>query len=110
YRADMPVSHWDSVKGSFLLDVREPIELKQESVPGALNIPLGQLRSRLSELPRDREINVFCEVGQRSYYATRILLQNGFKAKDVSGGMVAREQFCMRDGNNELCKKREVTN
>lgn len=104
-RADMPVSHWDSVKSSFLLDVREPVELKQESVPGALNIPLGQLRSRLNELPRDQEINVFCEVGQRSYYATRILLQNGFKAKDVSGGMVSREQFCTRDDDNEVCKK-----
>ena len=47
-RSDMPVSHWDSVKSSFLLDVRESVELKQESVPGALNIPLGQLRSCLN--------------------------------------------------------------
>ncbi len=55
----------------------------------ALNIPLGQLRSRLNELPRDREINVICRSGQRAYYATRILLQHGFKAKDISGGMLS---------------------
>jgi rhodanese-related sulfurtransferase len=58
-------------------------------VPEAINIPLGQLRGRLDELPRDKEINVFCRSAQRSYYATRILLQNGFQAKNVSGGMLS---------------------
>ncbi len=88
-RGDMPLSHWDSAKTGFLLDVREPMELAVENVPEALNIPLGQLRSRLNELPRDREINVICRSGQRAYYATRILLQHGFKAKDISGGMLS---------------------
>jgi rhodanese-related sulfurtransferase len=59
-------------------------------VPDALNIPLGQLRSRLAELPRDREILVVCRSGQRAYYATRMLLQKGFKARTVSGGMLSR--------------------
>ena len=54
-----------------------------ESVPGAVNIPLPQLRARLGELPRDREILVICRSGQRAYYATRILLQNGFKARNT---------------------------
>ena len=45
---------------------------------------------RLDELPRDKEINVFCRSGQRSYYATRILLQNGCKVKNISGGMLSR--------------------
>ena len=54
-RGDLPLSHWDSAKDGFLLDVREPMELAVENVPGAVNIPLGQLRSRLTELPRDRE-------------------------------------------------------
>jgi NADPH-dependent 2,4-dienoyl-CoA reductase/sulfur reductase-like enzyme len=53
-RGDMPLTHWDCSGNSFLLDVREPVELTVESVPGALNIPLGQLRTRLEELPRDR--------------------------------------------------------
>lgn len=88
-RGDMPLSHWNSAKAVFLLDVREPMERAVENVPEALNIPLEQLRARLDELPRDREIHVICRSGQRAYYATRILLQNGFRAKDVSGGMLS---------------------
>jgi NADPH-dependent 2,4-dienoyl-CoA reductase/sulfur reductase-like enzyme/rhodanese-related sulfurtransferase len=89
-KGDMPLSHWDSLDGAFLLDVREPVELAVESVPGAFNIPLGQLRSRLGELPRDREIRVICRSAQRAYYATRVLLQDGFRAKIISGGTLAR--------------------
>jgi rhodanese-related sulfurtransferase len=89
-RGDMPVAHWEDTKGAFLLDVRQPVELVVEHVPGAVNIPLGQLRTRLGELPRDREILVICRSAQRAYYATRILLQNGFKARSISGGMLAR--------------------
>ncbi|MHC1727249.1 MAG: FAD-dependent oxidoreductase [Syntrophobacteraceae bacterium] len=88
-RGDMPISHWNSAKTGFLLDVREPMELAVENVPEALNVPLRQLRDRLNELPRDRVIHVFCRSGQRAYYATRILLQNGFKARNVSGGMLS---------------------
>jgi NADPH-dependent 2,4-dienoyl-CoA reductase/sulfur reductase-like enzyme/rhodanese-related sulfurtransferase len=89
-RGDMPICHWSSVNGEFLLDVRNPAELEVESVPGALNIPLPRLRARLGELPRDREILIICRSAQRAYYATRILLQNGFKARNISGGMLAR--------------------
>ena len=89
-RGDMPLSHWDSADKGFLLDVREPVELAVEQAPGAVNIPLGQLRARLSELPRDREILVICRSGQRAYYATRLLLQHGFKARNLSGGMLSR--------------------
>jgi NADPH-dependent 2,4-dienoyl-CoA reductase/sulfur reductase-like enzyme/rhodanese-related sulfurtransferase len=89
-RGDLPMCHWSSVNGSFLLDVRNPQELAVESVPGAVNIPLPQLRSRLGELPRDQEILVICRSGGRAYFATRILLQNGFKARDISGGMLSR--------------------
>jgi rhodanese-related sulfurtransferase len=89
-RGDMPISHWDSTGKGFLLDVREPVELAVEQAPGAVNIPLGQLRARLGELPRDREILVICRSGQRAYYAMRMLLQNGFKARTLSGGMLSR--------------------
>jgi len=88
-RDDMPISHWKEAKEGFILDVREPFELAVESIPGATNIPMAQLRSRLAELPQDREINVICRSGQRAYYATRILLQNGFKVRNVSGGMIS---------------------
>ena len=91
----MPLSHRDSAKKGFLLDVRNPPELAVESVPGALNIPLPELRGRLGELPRDREIHVICRSAQRAYYATRILLQNGFKARNISGGMLSRSHLAM---------------
>ncbi len=90
---DMPISHWDALDGAFLLDVRQPVELVVESVPGAVNIPLPQLRSRLGELPKDREILIICRSAQRAYYATRILLQNGFNARNLSGGTLARAMY-----------------
>jgi rhodanese-related sulfurtransferase len=90
---DMPITHWDALDGQFLLDVRNPQELEVESVPGAVNIPLPQLRAGLNELPRNREICVFCRSGQRAYYATRILLQNGFTARNISGGMLSRSML-----------------
>ncbi len=89
-RGDMPMVHWDGTGQGFLLDVRNAPELEVESVPGALNIPLPQLRARLGELPRDQEIQVICRSAVRAYYATRILIQNGFNARNVSGGMLAR--------------------
>jgi NADPH-dependent 2,4-dienoyl-CoA reductase/sulfur reductase-like enzyme/rhodanese-related sulfurtransferase len=92
-RGDMPVCHWDYAEKGFLLDVRNPQELAVESVPGAINIPLPQLRSRLGELPRDKEILVFCRSAQRSYYATRILMQNGFKVRNISGSMLSRSML-----------------
>jgi rhodanese-related sulfurtransferase len=87
---DLPLAHWNAIQDKLLLDVRNPEELAVESVPGAINIPLPQLRARLGELPREREILVICRSGQRAYYATRILLQNGFNALNISGGMLSR--------------------
>jgi NADPH-dependent 2,4-dienoyl-CoA reductase/sulfur reductase-like enzyme/rhodanese-related sulfurtransferase len=95
-RGDMPLSHWNSVESAFLLDVRHPAELAIEHVPAAVNIPLDELRARLGELPRDREIHVICRSGQRAYYATRILLQNGFKARTVAGGMLSHSMLVER--------------
>jgi rhodanese-related sulfurtransferase len=51
-----------------------------------VNIPVDDLRSRLGELPHDREVAVYCQVGQRGYLATRILRQAGFPAVNVGGG------------------------
>ena len=87
-RGDFSVVHWNDARGRFILDVREPAEFADGHVPEALNIPLPQLRARMGELPRDREILVVCKVGQRGYFATRILLQNGFNARVVTGGML----------------------
>lgn len=64
--------------------------LDTHQTPAAVNITLDELRTRLDELPRDRDIHVICRSGQRAYYATRILLQNGFSARNLSGGMLSR--------------------
>lgn len=72
--------------GNILVDVREPGELQMGKINGAINIPLSQLRDRLTELPLDRPIYIVCQVGLRGYLAARILIQNGYKAINVDGG------------------------
>ena len=99
-RGDMPIAHWDNLGDSFLLDVRNPPEVEADPVPGAVNIPLPQLRARLAELPKDKQIASFCRSAQRSYYATRILMQNGFKAVNISGSMLARSISGINSKNN----------
>jgi NADPH-dependent 2,4-dienoyl-CoA reductase/sulfur reductase-like enzyme/rhodanese-related sulfurtransferase len=69
-----------------LVDVRTPEEFAAGFIPGAINIPVDDLRARLSELPRDRDIVAYCQVGQRGYLATRILNQNGFPTANIGGG------------------------
>jgi NADPH-dependent 2,4-dienoyl-CoA reductase/sulfur reductase-like enzyme/rhodanese-related sulfurtransferase len=70
----------------FVLDVRTAQEFAGGYIPGAVNMPVDELRSRLDELPRGRPIAAYCQVGQRGYLATRILLQNGFSAANIGGG------------------------
>jgi sulfur-carrier protein adenylyltransferase/sulfurtransferase len=73
-----------------LLDVREPHELQISALPGVLNIPLGQLASRLSELDSAREMVVFCKAGTRSARALELLVSAGFKkVKNLKGGINA---------------------
>ena len=69
-----------------LIDVRTPAEFASGHVPGAVNVPVDDLRQRLGELPRGRPIAAYCQVGQRGYMATRVLLQAGFAAANVGGG------------------------
>lgn len=89
-RGDHPQTDWETVAAapgsSMLLDVRTETEFANGHIPGAVNIPVDHLRSRLSELPRDRPIVTYCQVGQRGYLATRILLQAGFNVSNLGGG------------------------
>ncbi|MGG2016608.1 CoA-disulfide reductase [Bacillus sp. S10(2024)] len=73
-------------KGGYLIDVREPNELKQGIIKGSVNIPLDELRDRLHEIPTDQEIYITCQLGMRGYVAARILMENGYKVKNVDGG------------------------
>ena len=69
-----------------LLDVRTPREYALGHADGFVNIPLDDLRERLSELDKSKKIYVMCQSGLRSYLATRILTQNGFDAYNFAGG------------------------
>ncbi|KHF41161.1 CoA-disulfide reductase [Halalkalibacter okhensis] len=72
--------------GATLVDVRTPIELEMGFIEGAINIPIDDIRERLTELPKNEKIYVNCQVGLRGYLASRILQENGFKVKNLDGG------------------------
>jgi rhodanese-related sulfurtransferase len=72
--------------GGLLIDVREPHESDNGFIEGSINIPLGDIRDCLEELPKDKPIYLSCQVGLRGYLATRILKGNGFKAINLDGG------------------------
>ena len=87
-RGDAPLVHWqqlDDLDG-VLLDVREVDEFEAGHLQGAINIPLPQLRNRMAEISPEKDIWVYCRVGQRAYYAIRALRLNGFNAHNLSGG------------------------
>jgi len=85
---DAPVLPWSAADdtGFTVLDVREPGEWAAGHHERAIHIPLHVVRDRLSEIPRDQPLAVYCAGGQRSYYAVRLLRQNGFDARNLSGG------------------------
>lgn len=74
--------------GAFMLDVREPSEWTAGHIPGATLIPLGQLESRLSEVPKDAKVVVVCRSGNRSAQGRDILLKAGYEnVTSMAGGM-----------------------
>lgn len=91
---DVEIVHWYEVKDMdpkeiCILDVRTIEERRGKFISGSLHIPIDELRSRLSELPQDKDIVVYCEIGLRGYLGYRILKQHGFtRVKDLSGGWV----------------------
>jgi NADPH-dependent 2,4-dienoyl-CoA reductase/sulfur reductase-like enzyme/rhodanese-related sulfurtransferase len=82
-----------AVDRPLLLDVRTTEEFASGHIPGAVNIPVDDLRSRLGELPHDRKIATYCQVGQRGYLATRILQQKGYSASNIGGGYKTYKLF-----------------
>ena len=102
-RGDMDVVHWyeyleQQGNGAVLIDLRSAKELEVSGVmPGATHIPLEKLRSRLDTLDKDKEYILYCAVGMRGYLAHRILVQNGFRSRNLSGGyrtfLGAREEI-----------------
>ncbi len=91
-KGDMDVIHWDEIESidkdrTFILDVRDEEERELGYIEGSVNIPLGQLRDRINEVPRDKGIVVYCKMGLRAYIACRMLAQKGYRnIKNLSGG------------------------
>ncbi len=87
---DVKLAQWNEVPTiesgkTLLLDVRTKAERDKGFIPGSLHIPLNELRGRLGELPRDQDIIVSCQSGQRSYFASRMLAQRGFRVRNLTG-------------------------
>lgn len=86
-RGDHPQISIENLQGDDLIvDVRTPAEFAKGHLPKAINLPLDELRQRLSELPSGRPLLVYCQVGLRGYLATRILLQKGYPVRNLAGG------------------------
>ncbi len=73
--------------GAVLLDVREPFEVAAASIDGALLIPMGEILSRVDEIPRDRQVLCLCHHGARSAQVAAYLANQGFDVANVTGGI-----------------------
>ena len=87
---DVELAQWSEVAEldpaqTLIVDVRDDPERAAGAIPNSVHIPLPQLRARLHELPKDRELIVHCQSGQRSYFACRLLTQKGFRCRNLAG-------------------------
>lgn len=82
-----------------ILDTREEIELVTGSIENSINIPLSELRARVDELPKDKEILAYCAVGLRGYIVSRFLVQKGYKVKNIAGGIKSKIRELHFDDN-----------
>lgn len=88
-------------QGGLIVDVRTPEEHELGTIPGAKNIPLDELRSRLAEVPKNVPVTVFCRVGLRAYLAERILRGHGYaNVKNLSGGYTTWSAATGPQGND----------
>ncbi len=107
-KKDCGVFHWDDVGSidaskALLIDVRAPEEYSLGTIKDALNIPVDEIRGRLNEIPRGKDIYVFCQVGLRGYLASRILMQSGYKnVKNLSGGYKTYQMAVQKQSNEDI--------
>ena len=82
---------WEQFDGgsAIMVDVREPEELAEQRVPGTIDIPLGELESRLAEVPTDKPVLVLCRSGNRARPAAATLAAAGYDVSIVDGGIIA---------------------
>lgn len=106
-RGDVETIDWDDVKTldrdkDFILDVRDPEELMLGMIDGAKNIPLKQIRARINDIPKNRRVVVYCQAGQRAYFASRILKQHGYNVVNLSGGYKTYSHAIERQSNFDI--------
>jgi CoA-disulfide reductase len=107
-KKDCDIFHWDEIESidrekSILVDVRTPMEYKLGSIPGAVNIPVDELRERLEEIPKDKVVYILCQVGLRGYIACRILKQKGYgQVKNLSGGYKTWQLAVQKQSNEDI--------
>ncbi len=118
-KGDADVFHWDEVKKLdrskvLLIDVRTKMEYSIGTIDGSVNMPVDELRDRINEIPIEKDIYLFCQVGLRGYIAARMLIQKGFKTvKNLSGGYLVYNTATQKqtdedkteDRTNELPEK-----
>lgn len=88
-----------------LVDVRSEIEYNNGNIPGAINISVDELRNRIQELDKNKEIWVYCQVGLRGYIAARILSQHGYKVRNLTGGYKTYTMFKYLPKNSDKSDK-----
>ncbi|MDU2064171.1 MAG: CoA-disulfide reductase [Sporomusaceae bacterium] len=81
-----------------ILDVRTELEFENGHLPGSINIPVDSLRTRMNELDKNKLILEYCQVGLRGYIASRILSQNGFQVKNMTGGYKSSSALDFKPG------------
>jgi CoA-disulfide reductase len=95
-------------ENTVLLDVRSEIEFNNGHIEGALNIPVDNLRDRLNELDKDKEIIEYCQVGLRGYVASSILKQKGYKVKNMTGGYKSASSLNFTTTNSKATSERQI--
>ena len=106
-RGDAKVMTWEQVDSldrnkTAIVDVRLPEELALGMIDGAVNIPLQSIRQKVNEIPKDRPVLLYCQTGQRSYFASRALNQLGFDAYNLTGGYKTYSHAVGRQSNFDV--------
>jgi len=106
-RGDVKVMEWDEVNqldrnAVTVVDVRLPEELGLGMIDGAINIPLHGIRQHLNAIPKDKPVLVYCQTGQRSYFASRVLNQSGYDAYNLTGGYKTYSHAVGRQSNFDV--------
>jgi len=113
-RGDVKLVNWDQIDqidrhSTTILDVRLPEELALGSIDGAINLPIETIRQHINEIPKDRSVLLYCQTGQRSYFASRILQQMGFDCYNLSGGYKTYSHAVGRQSNFDVFEHVSIT-